>query len=213
MSAVRDSLIARTDSTTLKVLSLCCCHGSNLVCWLSHVDTSPRTYRPYFVPVSPGPFVCLGGQVRNFHLHLLFRPSFWTGHLPAFPTMHFQSLALVAAGLATGAVADTLTVYNQCLSNWGGPHYCSSWKSLWWNDFGQSFEFDAISGCRNPNVPGVVEICMDWPQSRGSFRTTGGNRRCFQKKAWRGMSRPCTTIIESDNFQDFCLLSEGVASY
>ena len=94
--------------------------------------------------------------------------------------MRLPSLGLVAV-LAAQAVADSFITYSRCVKTMP----CDSSKSVWWNDFGQPFGFDGGDQCRNPGVPNVVEVCMDWNRERASFKTFLGNWRCLRKQASR----------------------------
>ncbi|KAK4446304.1 hypothetical protein QBC34DRAFT_383456 [Podospora aff. communis PSN243] len=92
--------------------------------------------------------------------------------------------------LVSGAVADTFTTYTTCPARGGN---CDSSKSVWWNVWGQARPFNANAHCRDPFIPGVTEVCMDWGSNSAFFRTTTGQKRCLRKESSRSVTR-CAAV-------------------
>jgi len=93
--------------------------------------------------------------------------------------MRLPPLGLViAAFTATQAAADSLITYRSCTLS-----ECNSSRSVWFNDIGQAYNFNANDKCREPGVPNIVEVCMDWARGGASFKTVFGATRCLRKGA------------------------------
>ncbi|KAK0638972.1 hypothetical protein B0T16DRAFT_449807 [Cercophora newfieldiana] len=104
--------------------------------------------------------------------------------------MYLNSLALAlgtALLAANGAIADILVVNTYCKDWWPLPDDCTSARSVWVNDFDQSFPVDANTGCRNPGVPHIPWFCIDWDNARLKFYPTNQPERCMPRKTTQRM--------------------------
>lgn len=85
--------------------------------------------------------------------------------------MKFSILPLVA--LASTAAADSLRVQEVCFFG------CSR-AGTFITDYGR-YSINAADGCRDPPVPGMTRICLDWSKSRGHFKFSHqANKRCLR---------------------------------
>ncbi|KAK4122112.1 hypothetical protein N657DRAFT_646771 [Parathielavia appendiculata] len=82
------------------------------------------------------------------------------------------ALALLAATTAADYV-DVTTICN----SWGGG--CSSY-GIWHTAYGR-FDVDFNEGCRDPDVPSLNWMCIDWPNQRAHFNFDGQPKRCLVK--------------------------------
>lgn len=91
--------------------------------------------------------------------------------------MQFQVGALLTALVATVA-ADRIEVFSNC-----GPFGCNRSSATWYNDHDQQFYVNGNDGCRDPDVPGVYQVCFDWgkDRKRGHFYADGQGKRCFRQ--------------------------------
>ncbi|UKZ74919.1 hypothetical protein TrVFT333_002589 [Trichoderma virens FT-333] len=91
--------------------------------------------------------------------------------------MRMQYLSALTA-LSSGVTADYLNVVTNC----GVFGNCGSEKAVWYTDFGYN-PVDANEGCRDPNIPNMNTLCMDWGNRRGHFFFDGQGKRCIQERA------------------------------
>ncbi|KAK4121105.1 hypothetical protein N657DRAFT_648475 [Parathielavia appendiculata] len=90
--------------------------------------------------------------------------------------MRLSTLGLIIAPLVSLATADYLIVHAFCTTV-----DCNYLDGRWYSAFGAHF-VDARGGCRDPpenQVPGMTELCMDWPRGRGHFYFSGQAKRCL----------------------------------
>ncbi|PHH80113.1 hypothetical protein CDD80_2801 [Ophiocordyceps camponoti-rufipedis] len=80
-------------------------------------------------------------------------------------------LALLAATCA----ADTLHTSHHVHS---GRHVHGDWRT----NNGAVHSINADDGCRTPNVPGMVDFCIDYRRQRLHFRFGGQKRRCMRRR-------------------------------
>src|SRR5690242_1143399 len=92
--------------------------------------------------------------------------------------MQLQALILAGLALATGAAADRILTTRRCRATGG----CTTDSGEWYNNNGGRFGVNANEGCRNPGVPGIYNVCMDWGNNRAHFDATGQNKRCLRKQ-------------------------------
>lgn len=100
--------------------------------------------------------------------------------------MQFKTFSLAlgtALFAANGAIADTLITYNYCKDWWPLPDSCTSEKSFWVNDWHMEYAVNANDGCRNPGVPDIPWLCIDWPNKRLKFYPNNQAARCMRVKA------------------------------
>ncbi|KAK4464432.1 hypothetical protein QBC42DRAFT_284416 [Cladorrhinum samala] len=88
--------------------------------------------------------------------------------------LNVASLAISALALAARVSADRMIVFQYCFFT-----ACSS-PGTWYTAHG-SYDVDASEGCRNPDVPGMTQLCVDWGKSRGHFYFLGQNKRCIRE--------------------------------
>ncbi|KAK0644009.1 hypothetical protein B0T16DRAFT_460095 [Cercophora newfieldiana] len=50
-------------------------------------------------------------------------------------------------------------------------------------------------GCRNPGVPGIGWMCIDWDNARLKFYPTAGGERCMRIKSSQPTT-PCVTLAK-----------------
>ncbi|KAK4104267.1 hypothetical protein N658DRAFT_249104 [Parathielavia hyrcaniae] len=82
---------------------------------------------------------------------------------------------LLLSPLAHLAAADYLMVHAVCTAT-----SCNYLDGRWHSAFGAHF-VDPRGGCHDPPyVPGMTELCMDWPYGRGHFYFTGQAKRCLR---------------------------------
>ncbi|KAK2760862.1 hypothetical protein FQN54_002102 [Arachnomyces sp. PD_36] len=103
--------------------------------------------------------------------------------------MHLKSILLSGLAVLTSSViADHLVTVEGCdadLFRMCGYHYAH------WHIGYSVYEIDAEEGCRDPSVPGMTWICVDYGNERGEFKYEGGPKRCF--------TRTSTTRITDDS--------------
>lgn len=98
--------------------------------------------------------------------------------------MRLTSCLLVGVAMLAGsAQADKLVTVEGCDA--GLDRVCGFYYAHWHtNNAGNAVRIDARDGCRSNAVPGMVEFCIDWGNSRGHFRfSSDANRRCFVRGA------------------------------
>lgn len=101
----------------------------------------------------------------------------------------------ILAALAAPALADYVYVFEYC------DVFACTRQGVWYNAYGQSWNFDANDGCRPPYVTSVREVCMDYNAQRAHFITDWGERRCMVmtshewKDCDRGLGISCVDMI------------------
>lgn len=90
--------------------------------------------------------------------------------------MQLQTLLLASLALATGTTADRILTTTSC--PWIGACYS---QGEWINEQGGHYWIDANEGCRDPDVPFIWNVCMDWGNGRAHFNADGQNKRCLKK--------------------------------
>ncbi|GAB1318183.1 hypothetical protein MFIFM68171_08393 [Madurella fahalii] len=90
----------------------------------------------------------------------------------------------MVAGLVSTVAADALSVYSRCPPGVGAD--CPERTGIWWTNFGNHIT-DARGGCKNPGVPGINNLCIDWPGGRGHFDADNQPRRCIQQEGARAI--------------------------
>ncbi|KAJ8110837.1 hypothetical protein OPT61_g6418 [Boeremia exigua] len=104
--------------------------------------------------------------------------------------MQLKALLVAGLALATGATADTVITTTAC-----PPIGACNSKGEWINKFGDHYWFNANTGCRNPGVPNIYEVCMDWKKGRAHFLANGQNKRCLQREKPDFDVMPCGASI------------------
>ncbi|KAH7135782.1 hypothetical protein B0J11DRAFT_169883 [Dendryphion nanum] len=105
---------------------------------------------------------------------------------PQYTKMQIQAFFLAGLALATSAVADRLLVTTACPS----IGRCSS-TGEWINESGGHYWIDANEGCRDPDVPYIYNVCMDWGNGRAHFNADGQNKRCLKRTSPDLYAGPC----------------------
>jgi hypothetical protein len=89
--------------------------------------------------------------------------------------MQLSNIFIAVAALGTVS-ADRMTVSSQCF------HRCS-WRTLWINDNGKTYEMARLGGpgCVGTTaVPGMTELCIDKAKGRAHFKFSHqSNKRCM----------------------------------
>ncbi|PVH84686.1 hypothetical protein DL98DRAFT_610100 [Cadophora sp. DSE1049] len=80
--------------------------------------------------------------------------------------------SLIALGLSTTALADSMIVYQYC--------YLSCTYPATFTTSAGTYDVNAADGCRGTSVPGMTEFCIEWCNSRGHFKYSHQNyKRCM----------------------------------
>ncbi|KAK4039563.1 hypothetical protein C8A01DRAFT_16471 [Parachaetomium inaequale] len=87
--------------------------------------------------------------------------------------MRLPTLAVLASVVPIVA-ADYMLVLTSCLNG-----RCGS--QGWWTTVEDTYWVDANEGCRDPDVPSMWSLCMDWGNQRGHFFFEGQPKRCIRK--------------------------------
>lgn len=93
--------------------------------------------------------------------------------------MHFKALASIILLTSVPVVtADYMWVSKYC-------YIGCTYAATYYTNFG-SYIIQAREGCQGgTGVPGMVEMCMDWPRSRGHVRFSHQNfKRCLVVTHW-----------------------------
>ncbi len=88
--------------------------------------------------------------------------------------LNVASLVTAALAFATTASADSMIVYKYCFFL-----ACSS-PATWSTAYGD-YSIDSGDGCRDPDVPGMWQLCIDDANVRGHFYFDGQNKRCIRE--------------------------------
>ena len=91
--------------------------------------------------------------------------------------MRFTSIIFAGlATLSTTVIGDKLVAVEGCDADIFVA--CGLYYAHWHSAFGVH-SIDARDGCRDLDVPGMNEFCIDWPRGRGHFRFDNQGKRCF----------------------------------
>lgn len=107
--------------------------------------------------------------------------------------MRLEFLTVVAA-LAATCAADSLAVWETCLSF--GSSTCTRDQGAFFTSNG-GYSVNPSGGCTGTGVPGMVEFCMDWPNNRGHFRFSHQSfKRCLgvQSRLQTNMCNGCSLV-------------------
>lgn len=109
--------------------------------------------------------------------------------------LNLSALALVVAGLAATASADTMMLLQCCTvgaAPGGGTMVigCENNRAQWYPSGPQSYGLavPADAGCWNPKgsvapgPPALNNVCIDMSMARGHFYFDGQNRRCLVRR-------------------------------
>ncbi|KAM7209867.1 hypothetical protein V8F06_014749 [Rhypophila decipiens] len=87
------------------------------------------------------------------------------------------TLSALTLGLQVAQVsADVLTILTR-----KGVTGSSDSSNAMWETISNVYSFNANEGCRNPGVPNINRVCMDWGNKRGHFNTIFGEKRCVKE--------------------------------
>ncbi|KAH6869714.1 hypothetical protein BKA70DRAFT_1131620 [Coprinopsis sp. MPI-PUGE-AT-0042] len=84
--------------------------------------------------------------------------------------------AILVTALSTGsALADHMTTYTGCplIGACNSPGKFITAFGTW--------DVDANEGCRDPDVPGMYQLCVDWGNNRGHFFFDNQAKRCLRQ--------------------------------
>ncbi|USP74364.1 hypothetical protein yc1106_01638 [Curvularia clavata] len=102
--------------------------------------------------------------------------------------MQLQTLFLAGLALATGATADRLLT-TTAFPLIGACNSRGEWQASNGNVF---YNVDANEGCRNPGVPYVYNLCMDWGKGRAHWNVDNQpNKKCFLEQGSDFDVGPC----------------------
>jgi len=89
--------------------------------------------------------------------------------------MHLPNLTPVIV-FSAAVVADHMNTITQC------PVFgaCDS-QGAWYTDY-DVHDINANEGCRNPYIPEMANICMDWGRRRGHFNFNNQGKRCIVER-------------------------------
>jgi hypothetical protein len=86
------------------------------------------------------------------------------------------SLVAILGGLATTCSADWAEVWLRCHRY---DSFCKNHFAWWHNDHGQMFEVQLWEHCWRPNIPNIIEFCVDGPRGRLHFNAVNQPKRCM----------------------------------
>ncbi|KAK3370614.1 hypothetical protein B0H63DRAFT_552729 [Podospora didyma] len=90
--------------------------------------------------------------------------------------MHFNiptTLVLALGTLTTRILADSMHVSQYCFFL-----YCTN-QATFYTDQARFDGINANSGCRNPGIPHMIELCVDEGNQRAHFQFQSQGKRCM----------------------------------
>ncbi len=87
--------------------------------------------------------------------------------------MRLSALALLALFFPSFATADSMVVNVVC-----DPHSCDYSQGVWHSDYG-IYNIVSSDGCRQPPVPAMKWLCIDWKENRAHFYFEQQAKRCL----------------------------------
>jgi len=157
---------------------------------------SPLKFSRHFTTAQ---HIVLGSSSILFCLRHLFGVLFHFHSLPDSQTTSYSRLTLSVLQSANRAntmrpstvILSIAAVVLQCVpvtaDDFTVLERGSDRSNAMWHSDNGIFAFNANPDCRDPPIPGVYEVCMDWVNRRAHFRATGQNKRCLSIFTSRGL--------------------------